>query len=166
MALETAVGKGAHFTVALPIEGVTAPSVHPAPRPAAAVTGGTILVVEDDPQILRLLQRILARVGYEVTAVSSVGEARARLQASRYTLLVTDGQLPDGTAGDVLTAYREKHATGPAVVCTGFVNDDAVLARVRQDARTVLVHKPFATGALVDLATRLIQDASGSQPSS
>jgi signal transduction histidine kinase len=163
--LETGVGRGAQFTVLLPVH--TQPLASPPPSaPAAPVqVRGKILVVEDDPQVLRLLQRILQRAGYEVTVAISVAEARTKLASSRHDLLLTDGQLPDGNAGDVLAAYRRTYPSGPVILCTGYVNDDGVLFQVERDSKTVLVHKPFETSALLELAARLLREASGSRSS-
>jgi len=156
LTLETDVGKGAHFTIDLPT--VVAKAADDVPLSATRGDAGKrILVVEDDPQVRRMIERALSRAGYEVTVVPTVGEARSRLASCRYDLLITDGKLPDGNAGGVLEAYRAHHADGPAVICTGYLDDDDVLAQLERDSKLVLVHKPFATTALLELTAHLIQ---------
>jgi signal transduction histidine kinase/CheY-like chemotaxis protein len=160
--LETAVGKGASFTIVLPV--AAPPSVPPSVAPPVAGTqpqGGRVLVVEDDPQVSRLLKRILERAKYDVTVAASVGEASKQLEAaSRYDLLITDGQLPDGNAGGVLAAYRVHHGKGPVIVCTGYLDDKEVISQVEKDSKSsVFLHKPFATDDLLHLTSRLIRKA-------
>ncbi len=157
LTLETAVGKGAHFTIDLPLHDASTVAPKPVARADARAVGGRILVVEDDDQVRLMLERLLERAGYDVTSVPTVDEAKARLESYRYNLLITDGKLPDGNAGGVLEAYRVHHQGGPAVVCTGYLDDQGVIAQLEQDRALVLVHKPFASTALLDLTARLIR---------
>jgi signal transduction histidine kinase/CheY-like chemotaxis protein len=157
--LDTSPGHGAKFTIRFPIVARKIPTERPSVSIQTRHKGGKVLVVEDDPQVQRLLDRILKRAGYEVTVVGTVGEAKDHLEEGRYQLLITDGQLPDGNAGGVIEAYRARHATGPVIVCTGYLDDQPVISQIEKDARSVLVHKPFATEAILELAARLIREA-------
>ncbi len=58
---------------------------------------GIILLVEDEPNILRTNRRILEREGYSVLCASTLAEARALLQDSTPDALVLDILLPDGS---------------------------------------------------------------------
>jgi signal transduction histidine kinase len=79
----------------------------PARRAAVATARAgepLVLLAEDAEVYAMLLQRALAQAGCRVSLVGSVADARARLAAQGFDILVTDMYLPDGDAGDVLAA--------------------------------------------------------------
>jgi len=67
-----------------------------------------VLVVDDDPDHLMMLEILLESVGYEVEAVETCAKACALLDSRRVDVLIADLFLHDGTAMDVLAsaAYR------------------------------------------------------------
>jgi CheY-like chemotaxis protein len=69
-------------------------------RSMAARTPRTILVVDDEPSIVRGLTRLLRHEGYEVTAARNGCEALAQLHHQRYDVILTDLRMPtlDGCA--------------------------------------------------------------------
>jgi nitrogen-specific signal transduction histidine kinase len=93
-------GKGATFIVELPI--VTKPEqlklAEPAAEEASMVDGASILVVDDEPTILRFLSRVLTKEGYEVETVDNGDDALERLKSKRYSLILLDIKLP-GVSG-------------------------------------------------------------------
>ena len=74
-----------------------------APGPAGA---SRVLVVEDAEVYAMLLRRAFEAAGWQVETASDVAQARARLAASPFDLLLTDLHLPDGGAHEVLAAAR------------------------------------------------------------
>ena len=76
-----------------------------------------ILLVEDDPDLLFLLEHILRVEGHSINAVRTVSDALSLLECGFYDLAITDGRLPDGTGmmvGD--KAVEKGHAPAPAVL--------------------------------------------------
>ena len=57
-----------------------------------------VLLVDDDEDALDLLQLGLSRRGYEVEVADSLASGRARLARGAFDALVTDVNLPDGSA--------------------------------------------------------------------
>ena len=72
------------------------------------MSGGRILVVDDEPQILRALKTNLAAAGYEVETAATGEEALAMAATKPPDALILDLVLPDrsGTAGGSTTAIR------------------------------------------------------------
>ena len=60
-----------------------------------AVKGGRILLVEDDPRLLKLLSEELGYAGYETVAVALGADALERAQVEPFDLIVLDLNLPD-----------------------------------------------------------------------
>ncbi len=79
-----------------------------------------VLVVDDDPSYLLILERLCGSCGADVVTASTAAEARAALAAHEFDLLLLDLQL-DGQEGLPLIAEVEQSPLGPkAVVVTGF----------------------------------------------
>lgn len=85
-----------------------------------------MLVVDDDPQTLRLLGRILAGAGYAVTLASDVGEALACLAGAPFDLLLCDVELPGGSGLDVVEHALSRSPRLAAFMVSGL--DDVELA--------------------------------------
>jgi signal transduction histidine kinase/CheY-like chemotaxis protein len=87
-----------------------------------------ILVVDDDPGILGLVQEILSP-SYQVTTASSVKEARKHLQDQGCDLVLTDMVMPEAGGMELLKYLRLHHVDIPVIVFTGYANfQDAVNA--------------------------------------
>jgi len=87
------VGIGSCFTITLPLaenlkqeEGV----VHKPSRPLAGMEGLTLLLVDDNLAVLKVLQKSLSRQGIEVFATVDPFEALALLKENRFPVLITD----------------------------------------------------------------------------
>jgi two-component system response regulator PilR (NtrC family) len=69
------------------------------PSPA---TQATVLVIEDEPDLLTLYELTLLREGYKVDTADTLGRARQRLEKARFDIVLTDMHLPDGNGMDLL----------------------------------------------------------------
>lgn len=111
-----------------------------------------ILIVEDDPDQLRLAKTRVAMAGYAVRTAGSVHELRHRLMERVPDLLLLDVMLPDGNGFDILSNIRRNARTAllPVVLLT--VRDEP------SDIHTGLalgadgyVTKPYSKAALAEL---------------
>ncbi|MGI5895084.1 MAG: response regulator transcription factor [Candidatus Merdivicinus sp.] len=75
-----------------------------------------ILIVEDDPDINRLLERILQKEGYQTTAAFSGSEARLLMKSTAFDLLVLDLMLPGATGEELIEEVRRNHTTPILVI--------------------------------------------------
>src|SRR5713101_8152945 len=69
-------------------------------------SGVRVLVVDDEPQILRALEITLRREGYDVDAARSAGEALAHAAARPPEAIILDLLLPDGSGTEVCRELR------------------------------------------------------------
>ncbi len=114
--------------------------------------GAAVLVVEDDPPSLRLLQAVLRGEGSDVRSATSAEEAFVVLQAFRPSLIVIDLILP--LMSGLLLAQQLKAAPGthdiPLVAATAFNGPAA--ERVALDAGfAAYVRKPIDPNAFCEL---------------
>ncbi len=113
---------------------------------------GTFLVVEDDPGIARLLERLLARVRPTEVAPTLRAGIDAVNEALPRAALVVDVGLPDGSGLDVVQFARQRWPFLPVLVLTGF-HDPHTINRSHQ-LRAELLCKPVHAGAVLAFAER------------
>jgi DNA-binding response OmpR family regulator len=94
--------------------------------PRAGKAPLSILVVEDNPDILRFLVLLLRQAGHEVRPASSVAEALGLAAEGPVDLLVSDIGLPDGSGLDLLPRLRAGRPGLPAIAFSGFGSDEDV----------------------------------------
>jgi len=111
------------------------------------MSGGRILVVEDNPKNLKLVRDVLSYAGYEVIEATS-GEDGVRLAAeSRPDLILMDLQLPGIDGAEALRQIRAIERRIPVVAVTAFaMNDDR--ARAFDAGFDGYVEKPISVRAL------------------
>lgn len=109
-------GRGTCFGVALPLEEPTEVPAHTA----------DILIVEDDPDVARLLQVLLAEGGRAADIARDRREARRMLaEPVTYRALTLDLALPDGSGLELLKELRQDEATRdlPVVVISAWAQE-------------------------------------------
>ncbi|CAL8974748.1 Blue-light-activated histidine kinase 2 [Rhodoplanes serenus] len=94
----------------------------------------TILHVDDDPGLARLVQRALGRRGYVVERVSTAEEGLARLERDGIDVIVLDHFLPTGTGLDMLAVLRQRPAPPPVVYVTASGEASVAVAALKAGA--------------------------------
>jgi two-component system response regulator GlrR len=83
-----------------------------------SATPARILVVDDDPDLLRLVTIRLESAGYRVTAVESAERALAQIAVARPALLVTDLRMGGMDGMALFDAVRQSYPTLPVIILT------------------------------------------------
>ena len=120
-----------------------------------------VLVVDDEPDILELLEMALLRMGLQVERASSVHEALQQLDGKSYNLCLTDMRLPDGDGLEVVRHIAALHADVPVAVITAHGNMENAVAVLKAGAFDYL-SKPVSLEqlrALVRAALKLPQSS-------
>ena len=118
-----------------------------------------VLVVDDEPDILELLELALLRMGLQVERASSVREAIQLLDGSPFDLCLTDMRLPDGDGVEVVRHIMARDMRVPVAVITAHGNLESAIAVLKAGAFDYLA-KPVALEqlrALVKAALTLPQ---------
>ncbi len=151
-------GKGATFTISLPRS--EAPVAAPASRVQQAPLRGneTVLLVEDEEQILSLARRILTQYGYHVLATPSPNAAlqMAREHSEPIQLLITDVIMPEMNGKEL----RQRLALlKPGIRClyiSGYTAD-VIAQHGVLEAGTHSLQKPFSVQTLTDKVREVME---------
>ena len=124
-------------------------------------TSRTVLLVDDEPDILELLELTLLKMGLEVDKALNVREALAKLAARRYDLCLTDMRMPDGDGLQVVQHITQRNLEVPVAVITAHGNMENAVAALKAGAFDYL-SKPVSLEqlrALVKSALNLTRGA-------
>src|SRR5204863_7164341 len=116
------------------------------PRGRDDVTQARVLVVDDEPQILRALQLKLRGAGYAVDTATTAADALAAAAMRPPDAVILDLLLPDGSGRDVCRELRT-WSTAPIILISAVGDDDEKIAALDAGADDY-VTKPFAIGEL------------------
>jgi len=127
----SALGKGRLTTgfcacFPLAVDTATAPPPRPQARSAEA-KARRVLLVDDEPAIVKLLGKLLATDGFEVVTAASGEEALERLEGEEFSLLVTDKNLPGLSGIEVARFARNIRPFMPVLLITGYASEDSAL---------------------------------------
>jgi two-component system CheB/CheR fusion protein len=163
--VQSVPGKGSLFTITVPVqktvgEGSIVTPAEPALLPDAIIGQQhrcKIVVVDDDPDILELLQQLLKAEGYIVRVAANAAAALELVAggAIHPEILLTDYNLPDGINGLELLAKLGtmlNHSV-PGIILTGDIGSDTMARIARQDC--IQLSKPVNPHELVQAIERL-----------
>jgi two-component system response regulator HydG len=119
------------------------------PKPAR------VLVVDDEPTLLRALEALLQKKGYEVVGLDSPIVATQRLAAEDFDVALLDIKMPDLSGLELLSAVKHRRPEVEVIMMTGHATVETALAAVKAGAYDYLT-KPFED---VELVARAVAKA-------
>ncbi len=127
-----------------------------APGPAG-FSLGHVLVVDDDPEIRRLLGQMLRPAGYLVHEYGTAGEGLLAIRTDCPDLVLLDLELPDRSGHDVLEEIRSDPVTRllPVVMLTGHAGRHEKIRALREGV-TDFIAKPFSPEELLPRVRSLV----------
>ncbi len=159
IAVESTPGVGTVFAVYLPRSHSSAPS-----RPVPAAQGGdeTILVVDDELSVRRILRKALQHQGYRVLEASDGDEGLDVYDEHRgdVNLVILDIMMPKMSGWDVYDALQERGNAPPVIIQTGYSS------REREDIGRVaegFLRKPYDLTELVTTVREILDGDNDSE---
>ena len=101
-----------------------------------------LLVVDDEIPVLKVVERLAARIGFDVVACASGAEAMIRLQRKPADLAMVDLRMPDVNGLDLLRQIRTTVPGCEVILMTAYAAVDSAVEAIKLGAREYLT-KPF-----------------------
>ncbi len=159
--VDSSLGSGSSFTVSLPVaEGTGDATITRAGKAVRIAPRRPILVVDDEPHVRTVLERMIKRHGFEVITASDGVEAIElyRSQSEPIGLVILDLTMP-GLNGEQTWAHLR--AFDPAVrvlFSSGYSEENAEFRFREPDARAAFIHKPYRREELLERIHDLLAD--------
>ncbi len=158
--VESRPGQGTTFTVFLPRHAAPTTSVHP-PATTGAILGRgeRILLVEDEPAVLKLARRILEKSGFSVLPANGPAEALrlAKEHAGQIDLVLTDVMMPEINGPTLVERLLAEDPSLKWLFMSGFTAD-VLQNKSALTKGAPLLRKPFSVEKLIG-AVRTALDA-------
>ena len=116
-----------------------------------------ILIVDDDPSILELLNQLFQRKGYECRTAENGKKALELLETSPFTIVITDLIMPKIDGLELLKMVKESWPDTDVIVMTGYTKNFTYTDVIRAGASD-FVHKPFTLDEIEAKLQRLIKE--------
>ncbi len=158
--VESGLGHGAIFRLELPVEtpSGTVSKIEPGALPA--IREKTILVVDDEPEVLSMLEEMLSTDGHRVETVTSGTLALAKLKERRYDVILSDMKMP---GLDGLGLYREVERLFPEFSRRFiFMTGDALspgIVEFLERTRAPSLAKPFVSAEAQLVVQRVLRQS-------
>lgn len=146
ISVESKLGEGSTFTIRLPAF-AAAPAAPPPANVQTILPGHRILVVDDEPDVIAILQRMLTREGQEVITAQSGAEGLAALESASYDMVLTDLGMPDMSGVAIAHRARQINPDMPVILVTGW---EATITpeQLTEMGATGVLAKPFTYAQL------------------
>lgn len=135
------------------------PAVSGAGLPPAGETRGreTILLLEDEQQVLEIIETMLKRKGYRVVTANN---GKAAVSESRHArgsidLLIADVGIPDMNGREVWEAVKHQHPNSRVLFISGYPEEFLPLQDLG-DGKKVFLQKPFDSASLLKRIREII----------
>lgn len=122
--------------------------------------GRTILLVDDEPEVLRLFKRILSAEGTLILAAQTGAEALEIARRTPLDLVILDVKLPDVSGTEVLRRVRKIDAAVPVIMVTSYGSVETVRASMKLGAFDYLT-KPFDNREIRRVAREALASRAG-----
>jgi signal transduction histidine kinase len=118
-----------------------------------------VLVVDDEPAIVRLCQRFLERAGFEVVTTTEPRAGLELLRKEKFDLLLVDIRMPEIDGFELIAQARQYQPELAVLVMTGFGTVEIAIQALRKGVDGLIL-KPFESGPeLIESARQVIVES-------
>jgi len=118
----------------------------------------SILIVDDDQNIRKILRDLLEKEGFNVLTASDVDKALPFIDQKDLDLIVTDLKMPGKSGMDLLRICHEKRPSVPVIMITAFGNVEAAVTAMKKGAYDFIT-KPFDENELLNVVEKAISES-------
>jgi DNA-binding NtrC family response regulator len=113
----------------------------------------SILVLDDEPIVLKRLRPALEKAGYEVEVFSRSSEASERIKGKNFDIVITDLKMPGLDGMKFLTMVKDRSPKTEVVVITGFATMETAKESFQKGVFDFLA-KPFQLGEIREIVEK------------
>jgi PAS domain S-box-containing protein len=149
---------GTTVKIHLPATRIAPPASKPDPRARPAGRGEVVLVVEDEPDVRRMAERILTKEGYSVMGMESGSEAIECLERDDQPvdLLLTDVIMPEMLGTELAEKVRELRPGMRVVYMSGYSHEVLAPRALTERGGSAFIEKPFNARELLRIVRELL----------
>ncbi|HET6631694.1 MAG TPA: EAL domain-containing protein [Rhodanobacteraceae bacterium] len=126
---------------------------------------GSLLLVDDEQNVVRALARLLRRDGYEIHTAGSFREAFELLGQHAIDVVVSDHRMPDGKGTDFLARVKETHPATVRMILSGYADIGVVTEAINGGAVYRFLTKPWRDEELRKTISEAVRMAGRSRDS-
>ncbi|MBN4073991.1 protein kinase [bacterium AH-315-E10] len=119
----------------------------------------SILVVDDDELIIKMLERLLSTVGYDIDTATGGNIAGELILERNYDLVITDLTMPEGDGKDLISLVKKEKPNLPVIVITGHSDIDLAVDCMKEGASDFIM-KPVSLDKLLESVNEFINKIS------
>jgi response regulator RpfG family c-di-GMP phosphodiesterase len=105
--------------------------------------GQTLLIVDDEPNILASLSRLLRREGFQILTAESPSKAFEHLAKHSVQVVLSDQRMPEMSGTEFLARVRQLYPETIRIVLTGYTDLDSVTGAINRGAIYKFLTKPW-----------------------
>jgi DNA-binding NtrC family response regulator len=121
-------------------------------------SSATILVVDDDPDLLQSLRVLLEAYDYKVIMAANAAAAITAVAEQGPDLVLTDIYMPDADGFELINALRQRQFAVPVVAMSGGTRAGSYdnLSIATHLGAVAVIDKPFSNASLIDTIDRVL----------
>ena len=120
----------------------------------------TVLIVEDDPQMLEVLTEAFSAAHYTFIVAADGEEALERVKESQVDLLVTDILMPEMDGLELINEIKKSNSDIKIIAITGggYIGSTSYLKMAKSIGADEMLPKPFELDVLINKAKKLLEE--------
>ncbi len=121
------------------------------------IFGTSILIVDDDAEVRKMLSSVLANEGYSVETAENGKQAVTACAKSPFDVALIDIEMPDMKGTELLNMLKQKQPKMVKIIVTGFPSLENAIKAVNEGADGYLL-KPFDVRDLLDMIRKRLEE--------
>jgi diguanylate cyclase (GGDEF)-like protein len=117
----------------------------------------TILLVDDEVNILKVLKRLLSEKNYNILTVASAAEGLQVLKEHAVQVIITDQRMPNMTGSDFLKEVKKLYPDTVRMILSGYADFDAIKDAINDGAIYKFINKPWDDEQLIQYVQESFQ---------
>jgi diguanylate cyclase (GGDEF)-like protein len=108
----------------------------------------TLLIVDDDPLVLKALKRVLSEDGYRILSTTDTGKGFELLATNRVNVVLSDQRMPGMSGTEFLSKVKRLHPRTIRIALSGYADMHMVTDAINQGAIYKFLNKPISNESL------------------